>query len=199
VVQLEDERPVGLTAIIAGRMHFIRHVGDDVPVLLHVGGPGMWAGEVAIVDGVSMVTWVAQTALTVLILPAAEFSRMVAEQPRCFPHFARLVYDRFRTLVRFHAEAQGLSPDNRLRLRLAGLAELRRLDIAVGDPGVTLEITQGEVARLVGMSRQRVNARLQVLRREGWLALERGRLRLSDPAGLRASALTRRSVATPDA
>jgi CRP-like cAMP-binding protein len=189
VVQYEDAPAVGLIAVLEGRLHLVRHVGASDAALLHVAGPGYWTGEVAIIDGRTLVTCVARTFVKALVFSKHAFDRLVADEPRYYPSFARLVTDRFRLLAGFHAEALGLSADARLRLRLAELVEMRRLDVGREGPVVVLEMTQGELAQLVGLSRQKLNARLQELQQEGLLTLERQRIRVLDPDGLRATAL----------
>jgi CRP-like cAMP-binding protein len=51
--------------------------------------------------------------------------------------------------------------------------------------GVRLEISQAEIALLVGTSRQRVNQSLQTLEKVGLLEIEYGAIRVLDLEGLR--------------
>lgn len=188
--QVEDTPAEGLTVVLEGRVLCLRHVADNDPALMHVGGPGFWFGEVSVLLGdASVVTVVAQTPVEVLVLPRAAFDAIVTEEPRYYPTFARLVFERYRVLMRFLAEARRLSPDDRLRIRLADLAELRRLDMTVDGTTVVLELSQSELARMVGLSRQKLNARLRALQQEGWVALGQRCIHVLDADGLRDSAL----------
>jgi CRP-like cAMP-binding protein len=133
------------------------------------------------------VTIVAQADVQALVLPTAEFHRLRAADPRYFEAVATIALQRTRVLLRSLAEARKASPDERLRLRLADLAELRRLDLALVGPDVDLPISQAELGRIVGLSRQKVNARLQLLQHQGWIELRQRHIRVRDPRALRAS------------
>lgn len=189
VIQIEDAPAIGLYAILEGQVSLVRHVSNDEPVLIHVGGPGFWFGDVGVlINDTPMVTAVAITTSRILLLPKLEFDRIVADEPRYFAHFARKTIGHFRIVIRFLAETLQLSPDSRLRLRLADLADIHRTQInAVKESTVELAISQAELARLIGLSRQKLNSRLQVLRDEGLIELAPRRIRVLDPARLRAS------------
>ena len=188
--QVEDSRSAGLIAVLQGRVLMLRHVGEDEPALIHVGGPGFWFGEMGVLLGDrTLVTAVAQTPVRALVLPKPEFDRIVAEEPRHYPAFARIAFERYRLALRFLAEARRLSPDDRLRLRLADLAEIRRLETTVTGPAVDLDLSQSELARIVGLSRQKLNGRLRRIQEEGWVELGPRRIRVLDSDGLRATAV----------
>ncbi len=188
-VQFEDGPTLGMIAVLEGQVSLLRHVGDEEPVLMYVGGPGFWFGEIGVLlDDTTLVTGVAQTSVRALILPKAEFDRIVADEPRYYPAFARIVLERFRLITRFLAETLRLSPDYRLRLRLADLADTRRTEETLDGPAVVLGISQSELAGMVGLSRQKLNVRLKQLQAEGWVELGPRRIRVLDPSGLRATA-----------
>jgi CRP/FNR family cyclic AMP-dependent transcriptional regulator len=190
VIQVEDSAPAaGLVAVLDGGILMLRYVADHAdPALIHVAGPGFWFGEMIVLDGgLPAVTIVAQTDVKALVLPTAEFHRLRAADPRYFEAVATIALQRTRVLLRSLAEARKASPDERLRLRLADLAELRRLDLTLAGPHVDLPISQAELGRIVGLSRQKVNARLQQLQHQGWIELRQRHIRVRDPRGLRAS------------
>jgi CRP/FNR family transcriptional regulator, cyclic AMP receptor protein len=133
-------------------------------------------------------TAVAMTSVQAFVLPKAAFDRIVDEEPRYYPHFARIVLERFHIVMRFLAESLRLSPDHRLRLRLADLADTKRAQTASDGPAVLLDLSQSELAGLIGLSRQKLNGRLKRLEEEGWVELAPRRIRVLDPGGLRATA-----------
>jgi CRP-like cAMP-binding protein len=53
---------------------------------------------------------------------------------------------------------------------------------------VVLNLSQSELAGLIGSSRQKLNGRLRRLQEEGWIELGPRRIRVLDPGGLRATA-----------
>ena len=190
IIQLEDGPSLGLIALLEGQVATLRHVSDGDPALVHVAGPGFWFGEIGVLlgDG-TLVTAVARSSVKALILPKAEFDRIVADEPRYYPAFARIVFERYCLLLRFLAETLRLSPDSRLRLRLADLADALRTQTTMHDgQAVVLNLSQSELAELIGLSRQKLNGRLRRLQEEGWIGLAPRRIRVLDPGGLRATA-----------
>jgi CRP-like cAMP-binding protein len=189
IIQLEDTPSEGLAVVLEGRVLVQRHVADDDPAIMHVGGPGFWFNDVcALIGDHAAVTTVAQTPVRLMVLPTAAFQRLLHEDPSHYAQFARLVFSRYRIVLRLMAEARRLPPDGRLRLRLADLAELRRLDMDIPGIPITLQIAQAELAGMVGLSRQKLNARLRLLQAEGLITLGQRWIRVEDPLRLRESA-----------
>jgi CRP-like cAMP-binding protein len=189
IVQLEERESAGLIAVLEGQVSVLRHVSDDEPALIHVGGPGFWFGEVGVLLGEpTLVTAVAQRPLRALILSKGEFDRIIADEPRHYAAFARIALERYGILLRYLAETLRLSPDFRLRLRLADLADIRRSQTSAAGQAVELDLSQSELAGLIGLSRQKLSGRLRRLRDEGWVELGPRRIRVLNPSGLRATA-----------
>jgi CRP/FNR family cyclic AMP-dependent transcriptional regulator len=189
VIQHEDAHSAGFMVVLEGQVSLLRHVSDDEPVLIHVGGPGFWFGEVGVLlEGSTLVTAIAQSPLRVLVLAKTEFERIVAEEPRYYAEFARLALERLRILMRYLAETIRLSPDYRLRLRLADLAETQRSQTKAEGTSVLLDLSQSELAGIIGLSRQKLSGRLRRLQEEGWVELAPRRIRVLNPSGLRATA-----------
>ncbi len=188
-IQVEDSPAPGLVVVLDGQISILRHVGDDEPALIHVAGPGFWFGELAVFVDEAIVTVVAQTAVKAMILPKREFDRIVGDEPRHYPAFVQILCTRFQVLLRYFAETIRLSPEYRLRLRLASLADTRRGETKTAGRAVFLDISQAELAETVGLSRQRLNSRLKALEKEGWIELSPRRIRVLDPNGLRATAV----------
>jgi len=188
IVQLEDRPTSGLVVVLEGQVSMMRYVSDGEPALIHVGEPGFWFGELGLLTGDAAVTAIALTGVKTLVLPKVEFDRIVDEEPCYYPCFAQLLFERTRIIVRFLAESLRLSPDYRQRLRLADLADTKRAQTTSDGRAVLLELTQSDLAGLVGLSRQKLNGRLKRLRDEGWVELAPRRIRVLDPNGLRATA-----------
>ena len=189
IIQIEEGPSHGLIAVLEGQVALQHHVSDDDPALIHVAGPGFWFGESGVLmDDALLATAVARSFVKVLALPKAEFDRIIADEPRYYPAFAQLALERYRILMRDLAETLRLSPDYRLRLRLAELAELERTQTTHDGPDVVLFLSQSELAEIIGLSRQKLNVRLRQLQVEGWIAVGPRRIRVLDPCGLRATA-----------
>jgi CRP-like cAMP-binding protein len=189
LIQTEEGSGVGMTAILDGSVRFLRHVLEAEPTLLHVGGPGFWFGHMNVLEhGSPVVSAVVRTTTEALVLTRAAFTRLAAEDGRLAPAVTEFVYERMRLSYRFLAQAQELPADERLRVRLADLADLRRLEVPITGTSVELDLTQSELAEIVRLSRQQVNARLQVLQGLGLLELGQRRIRVLDSDRLRRTA-----------
>jgi len=186
VLHTEGEHPRGLTAVLQGRIALLHTVSDDEQDLLHVAGPGVWMGEWALLaERGSLVTAVAQTAAEVLVLPRAEFRRIAFASLGSYQAFNRLALERFEIFLRFLTETRGLTPEERLRPRLAHLADVRRLETGDEERAVTLPMSQADLASMLGLSRPNVNIRLRRLQEEDLVELTRGQIRVFDADGLR--------------
>lgn len=184
IISLEETLPKGLFAVIEGRVHLVREIGPGDEALVHVAEPGFWFGELAVLNGTATaLTALAHTAVRTLLLSRAHFDRIVAEEPRYYREFARLALERHASLIRAVAEARGLAPEARLRGRLASLARLQRQDRASAAPAA-LAVSQADLARMVGVSRQTLNAMLGKLQREGLIEVGFRRIRVLDSVRL---------------
>lgn len=161
----EGDRPRGMFGIVEGRTRHVVAVGEDREVLMHVGGPGLWTGEYAMLSGGRCVGSVIATEPTrALHLGARQWQALVDDDPRCLVHFGALMAERFATAYRAYADAQALSRDERILSRLRLVARVERDH---GAPTPRIRMSQADLASMVGVSRQTLNAALATLRRRG--------------------------------
>lgn len=190
IIQTEEGDGVGMTVILEGSVRFLRHVLEREPRLLHIGEPGFWFGQMTLVqDGRPVVTAVSRTTTKALVLTRPAFRRLVAEDPRLEQAVNQFVFERMRLSHRYLAQAQDLPAYERLRVCLADLADLRRLDVGVEGPSVTLNIAQSELSEIVRLSRQQVNARLRALQALGLVELVQRHIRILDTDRLRTTSV----------
>jgi CRP/FNR family transcriptional regulator, cyclic AMP receptor protein len=159
--------PLGMFGLVRGRTRHVYPVGEDREVLLHVGGPGLWTGEYPLISGQRSINSVIADAPTAaLFLSAADWHRIVDEEPGWMRHFAMLLADRFATAYRAYAEAQALSHDEWVHARLRLVAQVEREHGAVAPQ---IRLSQSHLATMLGVSRQTLNAALTRLQRRGLL------------------------------
>ncbi len=183
VISLEDSQAKGLYAVLEGDVHLVREVADE-EALLHVAEPGFWFGEFAVLAGQpTVVTAVAHTPVRALMLPKVQFDRIIEEDPRHYQAFAKLAFDRYAALIRVFVGVPGLSPEARLRRRLAAMVWQRQKDRPSAVP-VSLAVSQGDLARMVGVSRQTLNAILGKLHEKRLIEVTFRRIRVLDPVRL---------------
>ena len=167
VLLREGDPARGMYGLVQGRTRHVCAVGDAREVLMHVGGPGLWTGEYALLSGARTVGSVIADAPTqALFLSAKEWQRLVDEEPRWLRHFAALVAERFATAYRAYADAQALSRDDWVLARLKLVAQVEREH---GTPLPHIRLSQAQLASMVGVSRQTLNAVLMRLQARGLL------------------------------
>lgn len=171
----------GLYGLLEGRLLVIRPVANNIEDLIHVAEPGFWIGEYSLLtDDVAMVSTIASTASRMVILPRPAFDAMIDEEPGWFRPFARLALQRYGLLLRQLADTRTLPPEARLRARLADIIDLRRHERFSRGP-IVLRLSQEELARIVGVSRQTLNALLADMRAAGLIELGFRSLKIADP------------------
>jgi len=174
----EGAPPRGLFALLEGRVHVVRGIGESEQALIHVGEPGTWFGEQGMLSGRSaLASIVATTHARTLLLPVAEFQRIVADEPRYYPHFAALLFERYATVFRYASEARAVPAEDWLWTRLQDLAASRRRDAQVEGP-VDISVSQAELATMVGVSRQTLCMLLGRLQERGQIDVGYKRIRV---------------------
>jgi CRP-like cAMP-binding protein len=129
-----------------------------------------------------------------LILQREDFERFLEHHPRAAVRLLAVLSRRLRQTMRRQQEATLLDVSARLASALVQLAEDRGLPspAAADDPGdgagaITVQgsLTQGELAAMIGVTRESVNKWLRYFQRRGWLRWEKGQLTLLQPQKLR--------------
>ena len=115
------------------------------------------------------------------MLPASEFDRIVEDEPRHFPQFASLLFERYATVFRYASEARALAAEEWLLLRLRDLAAIRRSDARIAGP-IDVNVSQAELATMVGVSRQTLCALLRRLEERGEVEVAYKKIRVPPPA-----------------
>ena len=159
--------PKGMYAVLDGTVRVTRRIADGRDLLVHVGSAGFWVGDYGTISGQATIgSTMAETPVRALFLPAAEFERIVDDEPRHFRPFMNLLLDRYRSAFAFVAELQGLPSEARLWRRIEGIASFWRDGAPAGTP-IDIPISQGELAQMVGLSRQRLSTLLGRLEAQG--------------------------------
>ena len=149
--------------------------------------PGIWFGDVAILDGDRRTHDVyAHGETTILCVAKADFQKILTQHVEFYEAMLRLQARRIRQLF-------GLVEDlNTLPLRARLAKQLNHLVRSYGTPSlsdakairISLQLAQEELAQLLGASRQRVNQELKQMEREHIIRIEPGGLVVLDREGL---------------
>lgn len=173
----EGDTSRGLYVLLEGWARFTKRVSESEEVLMHIGGAGTWFGDFGLFTGRAIGSVIADTPCRTLLLPMAEFERIVAEDPRHYRAFNQLLLSRLDLMYRFMAEARGLSAEDWLLARLRGLVEVRTRGEPAGDTA-TIPLSQAQISSLVGLTRQTLSGMLKSLEGRGLIEVGYRRVRL---------------------
>jgi CRP-like cAMP-binding protein len=172
----EGDEPDGLYCVVDGVVRiFITHA-DGRELTINLMEEGDVIGEIALLDDLPRSAHAAALTDTALVLvPRGAFDALLAEEPALYRPIVLALCERLR-----HATDQltrNAFSDLRQRLTLL----LRELAIVHGriEPDIAvvdLDLTQGMLAQMLGVTREAVNKQLRVMQREGRLRIEAGRI-----------------------
>lgn len=179
----------GLHIILAGRVKISTQSETGVEAILATLRPGEFFGALALLDGAPRsASATAVEATETLILPRQRFRQLVDEVPEIRDHvFAQLAHE-LRRLTTHVEELHFLDIAGRLAARLARMAEEQGRLADGGQVRLDGPITQGELAAMVGSTRQSVNKLLGWLIDDGLIRLERDAIVIVDLPGLQQAA-----------
>jgi CRP-like cAMP-binding protein len=187
VIFSQGDKADALYGVVAGRVRISASGAQGREVFLSLMEPGDTFGEIAVMDGLPRTaTATVVEAATLVLIQKDDFLQLLAEQPQLSIHLLRLLCQRLRWTSELVEESAFLDATERLAKRLLILATLHG---RTGPDGqIELRISQDELARFLGSSRQIVNQHLREWQRHEWVELRRGRITIIDPAQLRALA-----------
>jgi CRP/FNR family cyclic AMP-dependent transcriptional regulator len=172
----------GLVAVVSGLVRISVPSHDDREIVLNLIGPHEIFGEVALLDGNARTAdATAVTRCQLLVLDRRDFMAVLAEEPAFANRVLALVSRRLRRTSEQVEDLIFSDLPTRLAKALLRLAELQ-------SPGDTrqgrIAITQKELGRTIGFSRESTNKCLREWEEAGYVALEKGACTIRDRAFL---------------
>jgi CRP/FNR family transcriptional regulator, cyclic AMP receptor protein len=172
-----------LYGVITGKIRISASSPDGREMFLNIMEPGDTFGEIALLDGRHRTATASATAPSELIIITRDhFLDLLEREPKLISHVIQLLCQRIRWTSGLAEDSALLSVPARLARRLLSMGKLHGHEIP---NGVELTISQEEVARFLGLSRQAVNQYLQDWKLRGWLTLGRGKIVIVDEHALR--------------
>lgn len=158
--------------------------GDDL--ILSVLTPGRLFGELAVLDGGGRTaTIVTRTPSRLLFISRALFLRVIATHPHLAAGVGALLGVYLRRNTRLASDAAFRDVAGRLARQLIELDA----GVSAGEsPCATIQVSQYELACMLGVSREIVNRHLTSWRRAGLVEMSRGHLRVVDSRAMQALA-----------
>jgi len=173
-----------LFGVASGRVRISASASGGREVFLNIMEPGDTFGEIAVMDGLPRTAnAVALDASTLIMIQRSDFLPLLEREPQLAIHLLKLLCERLRWTSELVEESAFLAGPARLAKRLLILASLHGRAARVGE--LELRISQGELARFLGVSRQAVNHHLSEWRRLGWIGLGRTQIVIRNPEALR--------------
>src|SRR5919106_2619886 len=159
---------------------------DGSEVILTVLPPGDIFGELAITGDEAPQDHRAEALEDSLLceVPRGLLVRMIQEAPAFAWHITKLVGRRLRTFRTRVEELLGKSAPARLAHAILQLAQQHGIPDGEGVL-VPLRLSQGDLGKLVGLTRETVNSILHAWRDQGVVEMDRRSIRVRDPERLR--------------
>jgi CRP/FNR family transcriptional regulator, cyclic AMP receptor protein len=172
-----------LYGVVMGKIRISTGSADGREMFLNIMEPGDTFGEIALLDGRHRTATASATVPTeLIIIPRDHFLELLKREPKLVSHVVQLLCERIRWTSGLAEESALLSVPERLVRRLVSLGQLHGHETP---HGVELSISQEELARFLGLSRQAVNQYLQTWKAQGWISLGRGKIVIVDKHALR--------------
>ena len=171
-IYCQGEPADGLHIILAGKVKLCRHADDGRERLLDVRGPAEILGTVSVLDhGPRTATAIAFTDVWTAQLDTDTLRMWMAERPTIADKMLRLLAARLRRADVHLIDMVFDDVPGRVAKELLDLA--RRFGTQQGDLWhVQHDLTQAEIAHLVGAARESVNKALCEFAQRGWITLD---------------------------
>ena len=184
IIFAQGDEGNSLYGVASGRVRISASGSGGQEVFLNIMEPGDTFGEIAVMDGLPRTA--AATALdqaTLIVIKRRDFLQLIEREPKLALHLLKLLCERLRWTSELVEESAFLTGPARLAKRLLILASLHGRSVEVGK--LELRISQSELARFLGISRQIVNQHLSDWRKRGWVELGRSRIVIRNAEALR--------------
>lgn len=171
-----------LYGIVSGRIRISTGDADGREIFLNIMVPGDTFGEIALLDGgTRTASAIAMEKCELVALRRDHLMALLAREAAVALELLRLCGERLRWTSGLLEDAALLDAPARLAKRLLSLGQLHGRKTA---RGVTLRISQEDLASFLGVSRQAVNQQLQAWKARGWVDLGRGRVTVLDAGAI---------------
>ena len=171
--------------VLGGRVKLVAFGADRREVVLALRGPGELIGEMAALGaGRRTATGIAVDDVEVGFLPAQELVSFLREHPDAALVVIRMLVRRLAEATRDVVDLSTRDSVGRVARRLVELSSKHGV-AAAGGTGVELSLTQDELARWTGATRETVSRALRLMRQLGWVSTDHRTITVLDSAALR--------------
>ncbi len=184
-LSLTGDSPRSMWVVVSGLLRvFVTSFNGDEPTL-GVLAAGDHVGELGVLDDIPRSASIgALRPSEVLEIPASAFTVAYLADSAIARQLVRLLAERLRATSDNLADLTYLDLGGRLAKYLVAQSD------SSGTSTVTLQLTQGELGRILGGARQTVNQLMQSLERSGLITVDGRTIRVVDMEGLRLRSLS---------
>jgi CRP-like cAMP-binding protein len=180
MVYCAGSEPSGLFAVLAGEVRLLHYSSTGKYAFYHILQPLHWFGGLSEFDGLDRFSdAVAWSATRLLHLGHAALQRLLADDPRLYRDLGMMICRDLRTTLDMVADAKATPPRAQTAQLLAMMSMARQ-----GEPDCGLDLTQEQLAAMVGVSRQTMNKILQQFERRNLVRRRYGKVIALDPGML---------------
>lgn len=184
----EGEPGDSMHVIVEGRVSVSVSNGSGGEATIASVGPGDCVGELSLLDGrPRSAAAIAATTTKTMVVTRDSFVEWLSERPAAALALLETLSLRLRRTNEAMSDLIFLDLPHRLAKQILSLSDLQQRLKEGAPPSATVRIavTQGEMAAMLGVSRESVNKQLNVFQRDGLITLARGAVIVTDDAGLR--------------
>jgi len=172
-----------LYGIASGQVRIFSADDKGHEVFLNDLGPGDTFGEIALLDGLPRTaSAIAVAGSSLIVMPRQEFLEHLRQDSDLAIHLMQLLCSRLRWVSDLVEESVFLAGPPRVAKRLTTLVESHGRPLP--DGGIEVSMSQADLGRFLGVSRQIINQYLREWCENGWVTLKRGRIIVLDLAAL---------------
>lgn len=188
IIFRKGEEGQGLLAVLTGVVKISVHSEEEErEILLNLIGPNEIFGEIALLDGGPRTADAsAMTGCNLLTLDRRDFLSVLTAEPVIAVKLLEVLSGRLRRTSEQVEDLTLANVSTRLSRILLRLTEVQGTP---QKPASRILITQQELGKMVGLSRESTNRHLRAWEREGTVVLERGACRITDRERLRRVAM----------
>ena len=182
IIFSQADPPDALYGVATGKIRISASTQDGKEMFLNIMEPGDTFGEIALLDGHPRTATASAIAPSeLMIIMRDPFLSLLQREPTLVRHLLELLCQRIRWTSGMAEDSALLSVPARLARRLLNLGKFHGHPVPTG---IQLTISQEELARFLGFSRQVVNQYLQNWKAHRWVSLGRGKITINNESAL---------------
>ena len=184
IVFLRDDPADGLYGVLSGSVLIVVDSVEGKELVLNKHGAGEFFGEVSLLDGEGRsATAVAYESSRLVHIDRDRLRAFLKQRPDALLRIVQLLCARMRRVTHLVEDSIFLDVSTRLARQIVALTDARVPNCEHADTA-TLHLSQNDLARMLGVSREFVGKQLTAWRDSGVIELGRRRLTIRDAGAL---------------